>query len=391
MVLKSIRQQKRNLQNSYDREKKNIISCIEKEVGIGLKLSGEVTVQKRDNSLMEKAKGCPWLVEESSTLLTTNFKLKKSEELIRLQDEIEGLKLQEEKEEYKVRQDLSAGIRANLVSIYGIINCIGDLDLLTAKAEFSNEINGVRPVIHDGLWVEVENGRYIKLEKILKSQGKVFTGVTCPLKSGVTVITGANMGGKTVRLKLMGMLQAMTQYGLYVPAEKFDTCLFDYVYFSIGDMQSIDSGLSTFGAEIKGMMDILEHSEYSGLILIDELARGTNPNEGYAISRAITRYLKNKNSITLFTTHFSGITREDGVSHLRVRGLKRADLDKLKTELAGTSGGMELVQEYMDYTLEIVVEEYDVPKDALNIARLMGLDEKILGWAEEILLSGREE
>jgi hypothetical protein len=52
---------------------------------------------------------------------------------------------------------------------------------------------------------------------------------------------------------------------------------------------------------------------------------------------------------------------------------------------------MELVQEYMDYTLEIVDKEYDVPKDALKIARLMGLDEKILGWAEEILLSGREE
>jgi DNA mismatch repair ATPase MutS len=199
------------------------------------------------------------------------------------------------------------------------------------------------------------------------------------------------MGGKTVRLKLIGMLQAMAQLGLYVPAESFKTCIMDFIYFSIGDMQSIDSGLSTFGGEISGMIDIMNCSKHRGLILVDELARGTNPEEGYAISRAIVRYLKDRSSITLFTTHFSGITHEEGIEHLRVKGLKRLDFNGLERELESQKVSMEHVQDYMDYTLERVEEENDVPRDAINIARLMGLNEKILNWAEEILVLGREE
>jgi DNA mismatch repair ATPase MutS len=197
------------------------------------------------------------------------------------------------------------------------------------------------------------------------------------------------MGGKTVNLKLAGMLTAMAQYGLFVPAEKFTLSLFDYIYFSIGDMQSIDSGLSTFGSEISGMIEILKYSDSKGLVLIDELARGTNPEEGYALSRAIVKYLKNTDAITLFTTHFDGITSEEGIKHLRVKGLKMLDFDKLNSELIGNANGIEAVLKYMDYTLEEVDNNYEVPKDAINIARLMGLDERILHSAEKIMYEGK--
>jgi DNA mismatch repair ATPase MutS len=225
----------------------------------------------------------------------------------------------------------------------------------------------------------------------LEKQGKKFAPLTLYLSHGVTVITGANMGGKTIGLKLVGMLAALVQFGLYVPAEEVSTCLFDYIYFSIGDMQSIDSGLSTFGGEVSGMIDILRCSELGGLILIDELARGTNPEEGYAISRAIVKFLKDRDSITLFTTHFAGITREDGIQHLKVRGLKNVDFDEVINKHRAGISGIDLVLVHMDYTLERVEGEYNAPRDAINIARLMGLDEKILKYAEEIMNSGREE
>lgn len=389
--LKAIREEKRRLQALYDKERKKLRELVEDIIGVPVKLSGEIIISRSETDKLKLASACPYIYEVSSTVLNVTFMLKKNDEINKLLDKIEDLKLREEQEEYNVRKILSLEIKNKIDIIYEQIKAIAYLDILLSKAEFAMEINGTKPVIEDNMCIELINGRHIKLDKILRSQGKSFTPVSCSINRGVTVVTGANMGGKTVRLKLIGMLQAMTQLGLYVPAESFKTCIMDYIYFSIGDRQSIDSGLSTFGSEIFSMIDIMNCSNYRGLILIDELARGTNPEEGYAISRSVARYLKDKSSITLFITHFSGITHEEGVEHLRVKGLREIDFNKLKRELEASGGGMEYVQNYMDYTLEKVNGEGDVPRDAINIARLMGLNEEILNWAEEILVSGREE
>lgn len=388
--LRNIRSEKRRLQGLFDGERKRLLKLVEESVGLPVKLGGELIIQ-RTSPALEKARNCSYVVEDASMTLSVTFRLKKSDEMNRLSQEIELLTLGEEQEEYRIRKYLSRELKKNIDIIYKQIEVTGKLDLLLAKANFAVETNGTKPIIGTEMNFELLGGIHIKLDKILKAQGKRFTPVDCSLKSGVTVITGANMGGKTVRLKLIGMLQAMAQFGLYVPAESFKTCLMDYIYFSIGDMQSIDSGLSTFGGEISGMIDIINCTKYRGLILVDELARGTNPEEGYAISRAIVRYLKDKDSITLFTTHFSGITHEEGIEHLRVKGLKRVDFNQLRSELENQRVGMEHVQDYMDYRLERVEEDFDVPRDAINIARLMGLNQEILNWAEEILVIGREE
>ena len=389
--LKNIRVQKRRLQGLYDKERKRLVKHVESIIGIPINFSGDVKVPKSGIDTLKKAMDCPYLIEDSSTILSVTFKLKKSDEINKLISEVDGLKLKEEQEEYRVRKHLSIEINKSIDIIYEQIKRVAYLDLLLSKVEFALKINGTKPAVEASLIMKLVNGRHIKLDEILKLQGKYFTPVNCSLNSGVTIITGANMGGKTVRLKLIGMLQAMAQFGLYVPAESFKTCIMDFIYFSIGDMQSIDSGLSTFGGEISGMIDIMNCSKNRGLILVDELARGTNPEEGYAISRAIVRYLKDRSSITLFTTHFSGITHEAGIEHLRVKGLKRIDFNGLKRELESQKVSMEHVQDYMDFTLEKVEGEDDVPRDAINIARLMGLNEEILQWAEEILVLGREE
>lgn len=389
--LKDTRAEKRRLQGLYDGERKRLMKHVESIIGLPINYSGDVRIPKSAGDILKKAMDCPYLVEESSTILAVTFRFKKSDEIKKFFEEIEALKLKEEQEEYRVRKVLSLEINKNSDILYEQIRRVAYLDLLLSKVEFALKINGTKPVIEESLSMELINGRHIKLDEILKLQGKYFTPVSCSLNQGVTIITGANMGGKTVRLKLIGMLQAMAQFGLYVPAESFKTCIMDFIYFSIGDMQSIDSGLSTFGGEISGMIDIMNCSKHRGLILVDELARGTNPEEGYAISRAIVRYLKDNSFITLFTTHFSGITNEKGIEHLRVKGLKRIDFNGLKRELKSQRVSMEHVQDYMDFTLEKVEGEDDVPRDAINIARLMGLNEKILQWAEEILALGREE
>lgn len=389
--LLSIRRDKKQLQGKIEEEKKRVISCIEEEIGITPKLSGELVISKRNEEILKKARNCSYLSEEVSTLLTVNFKVKKDEKMLSLLEKLEDAKFREDKEEYRVKEYLSSKIGSYYDDIYDIIERLAGFDFIIAKAKLSNLVGGKRPVIHEKTSIYIKEGRHIKLEHMLRKKKRKFTPVSFYALRGVTVITGANMGGKTISLKIAGLLSAMAQYGLYVPAEEFRTCLFDFIYFSIGDMQSIESGLSTFGAEVSGMIDILKHSCYKGLILIDELARGTNPNEGYSISRAIVRYLLDKESVTLFTTHFEGITHEKGVEHLQVRGLKDLDFEMIKKRINEGQSGIELVLENMDYSLERVEGSYAPPKDAINIARLMGLDDIILKWAEEIMISGKEE
>lgn len=184
------------------------------------------------------------------------------------------------------------------------------------------------------------------------------------------------MGGKTVSLKMAGLLAAMAQYGFLVPADYMEMDMNGYIYISAGDEQSIDMGLSTFGAEIRSVKEALMRAEEKGLILIDELARGTNPHEGCALSKAIISYLKNKPCIAVITTHFDGLAGED-IRHLQVKGLRDMDFKSIKDPDA--------ISEYMDYTLIEVEGESKVPKDAINISRLMGVPEEILRQAEEMM------
>jgi DNA mismatch repair protein MutS2 len=387
--LSRIRKAKRELQQEFDKERKRITQLVEQKLGTKLKLSGEVLILKKDEDKLKKARECPYLIEGASTMLQVTFKLKQDDIQSRLAEDIENIKHEESSEEYRIKKHLSIKISEEVNNLYELTERLGTLDFFMARAKFAVSIGGIRPILHCHDKIIIKNGRHLKLDAVLSKKGMAFCPISFEVEKGVTIITGANMGGKTVSLKLAGMLTAIAQYGLFVPAEEFKTCLFDYIYFSIGDMQSIDSGLSTFGSEISGMIEILKFSNYKGLILIDELARGTNPEEGYAISRAIVKFLKTSNAITLFTTHFDGITSEGGIKHLQVKGLKTLDFNKLNAELKDTTGGIELVLKHMDYSLEVVTTNYEVPKDAINIARLMGLDEDILDFAEKIMSEGK--
>jgi DNA mismatch repair protein MutS2 len=106
------------------------------------------------------------------------------------------------------------------------------------------------------------------------------------------------------------------------------------------------------------------------------LARGTNPHEGYAISKAIIGYLADKPCITVITTHFDGLVSK-GIRHLQVKGLRNIDFKSIKDP--------EAISEYMDYTLIEMEDESEVPRDAINISRLMGIPEEILQKAEAIM------
>ena len=122
------------------------------------------------------------------------------------------------------------------------------------------------------------------------------------------VITGPNTGGKTVTLKTIGLLSAMAQSGLHIPCQAGSKIsLFKNIYADIGDEQSIEQSLSTFSGHVKNIIRIIDKADHHSLILFDELASGTDPQEGAALARAIMNHLVQEKVTSVIATHYPSL------------------------------------------------------------------------------------
>ena len=118
------------------------------------------------------------------------------------------------------------------------------------------------------------------------------------------VISGPNTGGKTVALKTLGLAALLHQAGLRPPAETAALPVFDQVLADIGDRQSIEMSLSTFSGHVASIVAILNAAGEHSLVLLDELASGTDPVEGSALAQALVARLAEQARLTLVTTHY---------------------------------------------------------------------------------------
>ncbi len=375
-VLSRIRKQKALCEHELDILKRAAVKKAEEELGIPVRSTGEITVSKSQKELLDRLNGNTSLQAAGETYINVTYRIRPSNAMLELMKSIDEMKGEEAVEEAHILERLSSEISGRGNEILAAMDTIAEFDLAVAKAYMANGYNGAKPLICDAARLVVINGRHPLVEAGLRKKAKIFTPISVKLDSGVALITGANMGGKTVSLKMIGLLAAMAQYGLLVPAEHMELGMNAYIYISAGDEQSIDMGLSTFGAEIRSVNEALKKSAEKGLLLIDELARGTNPHEGYAISKAIIGYLEDKPGITVITTHFDGLVHK-GIRHLQVKGLRNIDFSSINDA--------DEISKYMDYTLIEVEGESGVPQDAINISRLMGIPEDILKRAEVIM------
>ena len=301
--------------------------------------------------------------------------------------------LEIEEEEYRVREELSHKIGEHSQDI--LVNCykIGRLDYVLAKAIFANKYSCVRPKIAQDHIIEINGGRQLQVEEILNLKGKKYMPVSLKLSEGVTCITGANMGGKTISLKLSGLIPIMAQHGYFVPCESAEIGLSNYIRILIGDSQSLERGLSSFGSEMEELKEILNQAADRSLILIDEIASGTNPVEGLALTRSIVDYMAEKPYIVLLTTHYEMVTNDRKIRNLQVKGLADVNFRNLNSELSLATtqrARIDIIGNYMDYHLIEVDSEAQVPKDAINIANMLGLPDIIIEKANEYLMDEKE-
>ena len=384
--LGEIRKAKREIEISIRKEQKVKRDEIHKQYGIMLTPKFDIVISKSHPDF-EKLKEIEALEMTDQDYMSATFVLKPNDRVFELQREIDKLAVDMEEEEERICAMLSKKIAACKEDLFYNCERIGEFDFALAKAKYAIKHDCVKPEIVDEHIIEFEEGRNLQVEDILNSKGKKYCPISIALKDGVTCITGANMGGKTISLKLSGQIPILAQYGFFVPAKSAKIGLSNFMQMLIGDSQSVERGLSSFGSEMEELKEILDNSVDRSLILIDEIASGTNPVEGLALSRALVDYLVDKPYITLFTTHFETVTETDNVVNLQVVGLANCDFTLLNREIqyANRRERINIISKYMDYRLRRVEENKQVPKDALNIAKMLGLSNEIIDRAKNYI------
>ncbi|TBL74015.1 endonuclease MutS2 [Paenibacillus thalictri] len=219
--------------------------------------------------------------------------------------ELSELKRDEAREEAKVLSALTALVETYEHELKVNLEAIGHYDFLFAKAKYALEL-GANPVEvnTDGI-VRIRGGKHPLLGRncvpLDFEIGEWFRAL---------MVTGPNTGGKTVSLKTVGLLVMMVQSGLQVPVAEGSTFpVFRNVLADIGDGQSIEQSLSTFSSHIRNVIGILRQAGPDTLVLLDELATGTDPGEGVALSIAVLEELYAKGAVIVATTHFNEIKR----------------------------------------------------------------------------------
>lgn len=271
--------------------------------------------------------------------------------------------------ENEVRKTLSQKLLVHCNQIQEDIERVGFFDICMAKAELNIKFNLTCPTISDKNIVNYTKIFNPVLKSLLQAKGKDFQAIDISLDKLPTLITGANMAGKTVVLKTLALSQLMLQFGFFLPCEKSEVGLFKDVLCSIGDNQNENEGLSSFASEILLLNSIIQKvkTKERYLVLVDELARTTNPTEGVKLLEGFIRTIENGNSVTVVTTHYSNIKVE--CKRLRVKGFIGKNMQ--------TPISIDNLADNMDYSL-IEDNSNIAPNEAINLCNLLGIDKEWL-------------
>ena len=222
--------------------------------------------------------------------------------IVRLNNEMRELEIQEQKEIEMILSNLSQLAAENLDAIFDDVKLLSELDFIFSRAQLAKSQNATEPRFNRDRIIDIKKARHPLIDKHKVVPIDIRIGETFDL----LIVTGPNTGGKTVSLKTVGLLTLMGQSGLHIPA--FDNSrlsVFREVYADIGDEQSIEQSLSTFSSHMTNVVRFMETADSDSLVLFDELGAGTDPTEGAALAIAILSTLHERGIRAMATTHYS--------------------------------------------------------------------------------------
>ena len=283
--------------------------------------------------------------------------------------ELEMLKDDERKEVVRILRALTQRIRKHTPLIKAQQRLLVRFDFLQAKVKLALDMDAVKPHIVKELRVELLKAYHPLL--LLAHRGKGLSvepqNLTLHRQRRMLVISGPNAGGKSITLKMVGLIQAMVQSGLLVPVHSNSAFgLFKEILTDIGDNQSIENQLSTYSYRLKRMKGFLGAAGQNTLLLLDEFGTGSDPELGGALAEVFFEELYAKKGFGVITTHYANIkTRATSMSEA-INGSMLFDGETLSPTYQ-----LDLGQPGSSFTFEV--------------AELNGIDRNLIGRAKQKL------
>ena len=212
---------------------------------------------------------------------------------------VRTLQIEEEREVARILEQLSRDVGRAAPAIDADVEVLARLDVLAAKAEVARRTESVAPQLSDQPVLTIERGRHPLLGERAVPQSLALDD-----RTRVLIVSGPNMGGKTVALKMAGLFVVMTYCGMQVSAGR-STCIgrFERVVADIGDEQSLAANASTFSAHLQRMREMLDGAGDGTLAIVDEIGGGTEPSAGAALAIAMLERLLERGARAIVSTH----------------------------------------------------------------------------------------
>lgn len=291
-------------------------------------------------------------------------------ETLELNNQIRELQIQEQREIHRILLELTKQVASIKTELLQTFATLSEIDSLFARAKYSIEIQGNEPTFSTVPEIHLIEARHPVLLQHLPRKEVIPLTLKLGGNERTLIITGPNAGGKTVALKLIGLLTLFAQSGFHIPASADSTLYpFDSIFIDIGDEQSIDNDLSSFSSHLLTLKNILERATARSLVLIDEIGTGTDPSEGAAIAIAVLLELTKRGTLTIATTH-------------------HGTLKAFASQTSGVvNGSMEFDQKSLRPTYQY---KHGIPGSsyAFELAERIGLPQSILAVARDQI--GRE-
>lgn len=219
---------------------------------------------------------------------------------------VRELYAEEAKEIERILRMLTDQIRAEHETLSHNLDIYAQLDFIYAKARLSKALNATKPELVDEAVLNLAKARHPLLLLRMGEKHVVPMDLSLGDKIHTLIISGPNAGGKTVALKTVGLMALMTSCGLHIPAQPYSRVgLLPKIFANIGDQQSLENDLSTFSSHLQDLKEIAEEADDRTLVLVDEIAAGTDPEEGTALAIALMERLTERRALSIVTTHQS--------------------------------------------------------------------------------------
>jgi len=274
-------------------------------------------------------------------------------ETIGLNNQLVRLREDELREIERILAEITSALRTHSDEIADTFEALADFDLIFAKAAFARDYNAVIPHFSAAdapRRFVLREARHPLLETVLRKHRKPIVPVSFELHESqrCLLISGPNTGGKTVTMKTAGLLALMAHAGLPVPAAEAEFPLLDDVLADIGDQQSIEESLSSFSGHLLHVKQMLEQVTPDSLVLLDELGRATDPEEGGALGVAMLDEFRKSGAFCLASTHLLPLklygARTGGVLNASM-GFNETTLQptyQLRLGVPGKSAGLDI-------------------------------------------------